>query len=306
LVFFLIYIHIFAVFIYLAISASYRNNGVQCANSWFYDGENTARHNLEIAFELSWITFTTVGYGNVSPSGSIAGCYGLRYLCAFEAFIGLVYFSLLGAIFFSKIGLTFGEAPITFSSALCLKYDTNSTHFPVLEMQIVHNKANQVGHEILGASLLCMVAIDVRVNHDHSAVTAAATGEGCGGEDQNSKIFTLDFMKGGHGMSSSRVAKQTYHSIKLVGSTHPYFSRVWHCRHILNEHSPLLRNSVKEEIKELGGWPVSKRSNIGIRLALVPFNTMVCLLFPCIFVLLCKISLFFCKCIVRTSFAESW
>jgi len=109
---------------------------------------------MEIAFELSWITFTTVGYGNVAPSASSSGCWGLRYLCAFEAFIGLVFFSLLGAIFFTKIGLTFGEAPITFSRALCLKFNADSDAFPVLEMQIVHNKANQEGHEILKASLL--------------------------------------------------------------------------------------------------------------------------------------------------------
>jgi hypothetical protein len=214
---------------------------------------------MEISFELSWITFTTVGYGNVAPSTSTGGCYGLRYLCAFEAFIGLVYFSLLGAIFFSKIGLTFGEAPITFSRAVCIKYDAGSTAFPVLEIQIVHNKANQLGHEILSASLLCMVAIDV-LDSDRLV------------ENEGDKMFSLDFNK--NGRNDSRIAKQTYHEIKLVGGTHPYFNRVWQCQHILNEDSPLLKRSIREEIKITGVWPTNKLSH-RIRLALVPFNTMV-------------------------------
>jgi len=262
LVFFLVYVHIFAVLIYFVIQAGYAHHGAMCSSSiWYYeaDWKTYLRHNMETAFELSWITFTTVGYGNVAPSTSTSGCYGLRYLCAFEAFIGLVYFSLLGAIFFSKIGLTFGEAPITFSRAVCIKYDASSTAFPVLEIQIVHNKANQLGHEILSASLLCMVAIDV-LDSDRLV------------ESEQEKMFSLDFNKTGR--NDSRIAKQTYHEIKLVGGKHPYFNRVWQCQHILNEDSPLLKRSIREEIKITGVWPTNKLSH-RIRLALVPFNTMV-------------------------------
>ncbi len=81
---------------------------------------------MEVAFEISWITFSTMGYGNVSPSGYNFGCYGLRYLCAFEAFVGMVFFSLLGVVFFTKIGRTFMEALVMFSSTLCRKFDTKS------------------------------------------------------------------------------------------------------------------------------------------------------------------------------------
>jgi len=129
----------------------------------------------------------------------------------------------------------------------------------VLEIQIVHNKANQLGHEILSASLLCMVAIDV-LDSDRLV------------ESEQEKMFSLDFNKTGR--NDSRIAKQTYHEIKLVGGKHPYFNRVWQCQHILNGDSPLLKRSIREEIKITGVWPTNKLSH-RIRLALVPFNTMV-------------------------------
>jgi hypothetical protein len=276
LIFFFIYIHIFALFIYWVITGSYRVHGAQCANTnqdWFYVGTNTIRHNMEIAFELSWITFTTVGYGNVAPSGSISGCWGLRYLCAFEAFVGIVYFSLLGAIFFKKIGITFGEAPVTFSRALCLKYEASSDEFPVLEMQIVHNKANQEGHEVLNASLLCIVAIDVPFIWGQTSAVQNVKNLTKSIDIQRPSLADAKHQPSFY--SHSRGTKQTYYTIKLEGGEHPYFNRVWHCHHILNGDSPLINDVVKEDIKKSGRWPFDKRSHNEIRSALVPFHTMV-------------------------------
>ena len=206
----------------------------------------------------------------MSPISAGNGCYGLRYLMAFEAFVGLAFFSLTGAIFFAKIGRTFSRAPVTFSSTICLQYDeTTLNKYPVLEFQIVHDKANSKGWEILGASLACMVAIDVQL-FDGETVTTSTVGE------NGTELFALDFNKGRKGKNLP-VSRQTYHKVVLEGGSHPYFKRVWHCYHILNENSPLLQNSVKEEIRKNGSWPVDRRSYIGIRSALLHFNTMVSL-----------------------------
>jgi len=262
---FFIWCYVFAAFIYLIIDATYSRNGVECAHSadsWQYDQATLShrRHNMEIAFEMSWITFTTVGYGNVSPTGYNSGCYGLRFFCAFEAFVGLVFFSLMGAVFFAKIGHTFTEAPITFSGAVCLQHDSympSSDKYPYLEFQIVHNKANYEGWEILGATMECIVVIDVPAGarFDYHV--------------RGSELFALDFHKG-----NSSIVKQTYHKVSLEGSTHPYFKRVWHCRHILDENSPLLKKSIKEEIRNNNGWPSGRLSHNGIRNVLLPFNTL--------------------------------
>jgi len=175
----------------------------------------------------------------------------------------------MGAVFFAKIGHTFTEAPITFSGAVCLQHDSympSSDKYPYLEFQIVHNKANYEGWEILGATMECIVVIDVPAGarFDYHV--------------RGSELFALDFHKG-----NSSIVKQTYHKVSLEGSTHPYFKRVWHCRHILDENSPLLKKSIKEEIKNNSGWPSGRLSHNGIRNVLLPFNTLVSVQFCCCF-----------------------
>ena len=68
----------------------------------------------ELAFELSWTTFTTTGYGIVSPSGSETGCYGIRFACSMFAFLGLL---------FNRCGRTW-HAP----HLICLTFLTCSHH----------------------------------------------------------------------------------------------------------------------------------------------------------------------------------
>ena len=77
---------------------------------------------FEFAFELSWTTFTTVGYGQVAPSGE--GCYPLRIGCSFFAFMGLLFNATSAAIFFSKLERVLTKASVTFSSSVCLQFDT--------------------------------------------------------------------------------------------------------------------------------------------------------------------------------------
>jgi len=76
----------------------------------------------ELAFELSWTTFTTVGYGIVSPSGEDSHCYPIRFLCSMFAFMGLLFNSLSAAIFFSKLERVLTRSSVTFSSSVCLQF----------------------------------------------------------------------------------------------------------------------------------------------------------------------------------------
>ena len=82
----------------------------------------TLRENYELAFELSWTTFTTVGYGQVSPSGYEYGCYSTRVLCASFAFMGLLFNSLSAAVFFSKLESFLTKSSVIFSSSACIQH----------------------------------------------------------------------------------------------------------------------------------------------------------------------------------------
>lgn len=57
-------------------------------------GHSTTAARYEIAFDLSWSTFTTVGYGAVSPLSESSGCYAIRLVCALVAFVGVLFGSV--------------------------------------------------------------------------------------------------------------------------------------------------------------------------------------------------------------------
>ena len=53
-----------------------------------------------------------------------------------------------------------------------------------------------------------------------------------------------------------KITHSQYVRVNLVDCEHPFFGRIWHGTHILNENSPLLTNSARLRIEENGGsWP---------------------------------------------------
>jgi hypothetical protein len=261
-----------------------------------------------------------VGYGAISPSGKNSGCYLIRYICAIEAFVGVIYFGCCGAIFFAKINRILSRASVVFSSTLCIQYDVNkaaappasasqqpitpvpqaqtplplspegnNSHmpFPVLEFRIVNTKSNEQGWEILEAELKCMVSIDLQDEPSSSSTPASAPSalhhKRAATRDQ-SELFSIDLTGAVENKDMNTemdipVSKQTYHKLRLEAESHPYFKRVWYCRHVLNDQSPLVRRDVRREIRDSCGgrhWPRDKcRSHEGIRSSLVKFNSII-------------------------------
>ena len=150
---------------------------------------------FELAFELSWSTFTTVGYGAVAPSGE--DCYPLRVLCSLFAFLGLLFNSLSAAIFFSKLERVLTKASVTFSSCICLQFSTTDAErgaeggaergarrslenyrkmgfslrsidqgsavpYPYLEFRIVNDHANHKSRAVRNATCAAMVSLSGR------------------------------------------------------------------------------------------------------------------------------------------------
>jgi hypothetical protein len=72
------------------------------------------------------------------------------------------------------------------------------------------------------------------------------------------------------GDDSSQAAKiRVPDEMDITPSTLPYFSKgAWSFRHVLNEHSPLLKTSVRERIQKMGGWPSDLNEHSHIRACL--------------------------------------
>ena len=69
--------------------------GGRCIHDESFDASAfTHLERYEFAFELSWTTFTTVGYGAISPTADVPGCYAIRLVCAFVAFTGVLFGSV--------------------------------------------------------------------------------------------------------------------------------------------------------------------------------------------------------------------
>ena len=249
----------------------------------------TMRHVVEFAFELSWTTFTTVGYGAIAPPGDDDGCYAVRFICSIEAIMGMGFVSMCSGIFYAKLLRLIGCAPVTFSSTLCVRYGKGLTdnsslslgedeetdgdgfnpvilspssysrkinHFnqyPVLEFRIVNNRANcpPGKNEIWDAQVTAILKLpkDCETSERRNSLPS----------DQNSTNKTINC------------------DLILSPSSHPYFCRTWFLRHTLDESSPLLKEEVRRHLKERGphkGWDSKLNNYQDIRNGLVEFTSI--------------------------------
>lgn len=139
--------------------------------------------NFLDAYHLSWTTLSTVGYGVTSPNiASVdSRCLGINILMAVEAFVGILFGGVTGAIIFSKIARIQSIAQVTWSHPICVRYgtgvmvptrsndvegnlvsddedddeDTDAIQLPcpILEFRLVNDMSNQAGGEIMNASV---------------------------------------------------------------------------------------------------------------------------------------------------------
>lgn len=297
--FFLIYIY--ALWIRTASYASFNDTGAECLPGLDYTRKSKTFY---VAFELSWNTFSTVGYGVVYIPAHLP-CRGLQYVLATEAFIGVLYSGFCGAIFMAKISRNLVTAQVVFSSAVCLQYgkklnslpskaihdadsstspvedndkSTNKisepsedelTSFPFLEFRVVNKSSNRRGIEITNAEIGCTVAsvklMETRPNRPLSP-----------SNDQDFEEPVNDMQQDEQGVvawSNQNIpkVKRSYLHAPLGNSTHPHFGHgAWYFRHTLDHESPFLRGNVKRRIEEVGGWPAAWNDPTEMRSKLSP------------------------------------
>eukprot|EP00985_Skeletonema_marinoi_P012798 scaffold6264_cov73-Skeletonema_marinoi.AAC.4 len=264
------------------------STGGRCIHDESFDASAfTSLERYEFAFELSWTTFTTVGYGAIGPAADVPRCYPIRLTTA--------------AIMYSKLMRLLAKAHVTFSSTLCVQFgrgnegstvrfgqfnfrasvapamamksismedllndsdeDTNKREdplstsdegFPVIEFRMVNDRANHEGSEIWDAQIRGIIQLKKDVNPSNKPNAKATGGES-----------TLD------------LDKKAYYQFALTPDSHPHFSRIWYARHVLNAESPLLKREIRDMIVQEGGkWDKDFNTASEIRQCLNEFISL--------------------------------
>lgn len=183
-------------------------------------------------------------------------------------------------------------------------HDVNA--FPVLEFRVANRLFGEDGGEIMDATLNVVANIDANdadprlvdpfdsggPGQDISTATSES-GSSDGHSDNGSsrenasrhssegsigsilhKIIDPLYALGGkrqhHSIdedpSARLVSKQLFSKLNIEASDHPFFKRVWLARHVLDEHSPILKPKVRARIRRHHGvWPENLNSHQAIR-----------------------------------------
>jgi hypothetical protein len=261
------------------------------------------------AFSLSWTTFSTVGYGNVYPAigpqnSTRDNCLLVTILCSLECFFGVLYSGFCGAILFGKVLRLQSRAQVLFSDPMVIRYGlgVQSQKYykmtdrgkkcipcPVLEFRVLNKLFNDVGGEIIDATLNVVASIDAYDNddndynqsgnlqsHESMNLMDLDLAENGNEEKRNSKDSAKFIQRIFQHYSTrwsrnpdptcSPVKKRIFSKLTLDVNDHPFFKRAWVARHILDENSPILSPRVRRGIKRRGGmWPEHLNNYQGIK-----------------------------------------
>jgi len=107
----------------------------------------------------------------------VGGCIGLNALLSFEAFVGVIFAGIMGAVIFGKVARAQAVAQVTFSSPICVRYgtgvmesdpsgdedkdgddkdeDDNRIKFPcpIMEFRLVNDLSYERAGEIMNATV---------------------------------------------------------------------------------------------------------------------------------------------------------
>lgn len=268
-------------------------------------------------------TYPAMGFQNSSPTN----CFFINFICSLEALLGVLYSGFCGAILFGKVLRIQSHAQVIFSDPLLIRYGVGvlpeapltpaavTAHAsedekpilpcPVLEFRIVNRLFNEIGGEIMDASLNVVANINVndadpalrgalnesergsgvQETSQNSTISGDAAGDDISYQDSSRSVESgarrslarfltpLGFSISRHGThvvdedpSARFVNKHIFSKMMIEASEHPFFRRVWVARHVLDAHSPILKHKVRRQIRRNGGsWPVKLNNADAIR-----------------------------------------
>jgi hypothetical protein len=144
--------------------------------------------------------------------------------------------------------------------------------FPVLEFRIVNRLFNELGGEIMDATLNVVANVDandaVLPSGDSDRSRAFNLRSSVDSARYSSLYFSQRFSREKQG-NCPIVSKRVFSKMAMESGEHPFFKRVWVARHVLDESSPILTHSARRAIRSNGGfWPDSLNTAGGIRRSL--------------------------------------
>mmetsp|Transcript_34396 Transcript_34396/g.69450 ORF Transcript_34396/g.69450 Transcript_34396/m.69450 type:complete len:539 (-) Transcript_34396:3704-5320(-) len=222
---------------------------------------------LADAYGLSWTTFTTVGYGALyTATGNDFDpqkkCWVVNALCTTESFVGLLYAGMCAAILFGKIGRVQSHAQVQFSDAICITYGDGSDVLAAAPPERRELATPNIGAEGEGSTDGHRIACPVM---QFQVINSLCNERGGEIMDAQLKLVAANNRKAG----ADEPTMAMYRKVTLTEFEHPFFSRVWHGRHILDANSPLLNKFARSMIKRNGGyWPADWNNPNDIRNAL--------------------------------------
>jgi len=253
-------------------------------------------------------------------------CFFITFICSLESLLGVLYSGFCGAILFGKVLRIQSHAQVIFSDPIVIRYGSGvmqNKEFddddgaqegeggkipcPVLEFRIVNRLFQEVGGEIMDATLNVVANLNAN-DADPSLLTGSIdvgqqgygdsihNEESAGGGDGGSEdvIHSINSIRANTFRSTTKVFdpfatmiskhehdvvdkdpsarltnKHIFSKLIIEASDHPFFKRVWLARHHLDETSPVLKPRIRRLIRRNGGyWPERLNSFDAVRSSL--------------------------------------
>eukprot|EP00984_Skeletonema_dohrnii_P009387 scaffold3598_cov148-Skeletonema_dohrnii-CCMP3373.AAC.11 len=277
------------------------STGGRCIHDESFDASAfTSLERYEFAFELSWTTFTTVGYGAIGPAADVPRCYPIRlhqHVSLLLTFIpSHIPSQTTAAIMYSKLMRLLAKAHVTFSSTLCVQFgrgnEGSTVRFgqfnfrasvaPAIAVEDLLNDSDEdtnkredpLSTSDEGFPVIEFRMVNDRANHEGSEIWDAQI-RGIIQLKKDVNPSNKPNAKATGGESTLDLDKKAYYQFALTPDSHPHFSRIWYARHVLNAESPLLKREIRDMIVQEGGkWDKDFNTASEIRQCLNEFISL--------------------------------
>lgn len=217
--------------------------------------------------------------GSYSEDHGYRVCFWLQFLCTLEAFVGVVFSSICGALIFAKVVRIQALAPVLFSDPMIVRYGpgvqkafckdcpSGKIPCPVLSFRLANVYTNRQGGELIDTKLKLKAIFhngkgDLNLEEgDSKSSEHMILDENPNNYEEEEDDISICMVKQSSVIieedpGSNFDVQRTFLSIDVDSAENPYFKRIWTVNHVLDQKSPLIVPHVQRRILENQGyWP---------------------------------------------------